>query len=93
MPRFIRVKDKEGRYTMIEQPIDTDIAVVPVVQPPQPTAIPQVGLKRYACTACHPPKPFGSTGVLAIHFAKKHPELVQDKTSWRAYCKSFGDKE
>ena len=89
MPLFYRLKDASGRIQMVEQP-ELVLDPQPVVSPLTPT-VEGVGMKRYSCTACEPPKPFASAGVLSMHFGKAHKDLWEDKNSWRRHVAEFGD--
>ena len=85
MPLFYRTLNIDGiTHDMIEQP-EHVVEAQAIVTPLSPTAGRSVGLKRYYCTACTPPKPFAGLGVLAIHFNKHHQELYTTKDSWRKY--------
>jgi hypothetical protein len=90
MPRYMRVLAENGKFQMIEQPIPDEIEDVTLTQPITPSVAVQAGFKRYSCTACSPPRPFGGLGVLSMHFAKAHKELIEDKDSWRKYVSEFG---
>lgn len=89
VPLFYRVRDPDGSTRMVEQDLSA-LTPVPVIAPVSPT-VAGVGMKRYSCTACTPPKPFASAGVMSMHFMKVHKNLWTDKNSWRKWVKEFGD--
>lgn len=89
MTLFYRVKCADGTFAMQEQPQPV-VEPIPVIAPASPT-VGGVGMKRYSCTACTPPKPFASAGVMSMHFAKVHKDLWTSKNSWRQHVAEFGD--
>jgi hypothetical protein len=89
MPLYYRLKDAAGRIQMVEQP-EVRLTPQPVIAPLTPT-VDGVGMRRYSCTACDPPKPFASAGVMAMHFTNVHKDLWTTKNSWRQYVLEFGD--
>ena len=90
MPLFYRVKDPDtGRISMVAQDL-LEPDTTPTVAPLTPS-IATVGVKRYTCTACQPPRPFASPGIAAMHFKKAHSDQYVDKLSWRKWVKEFGD--
>jgi len=87
MPNFLRVKGADGHYTMVEVPPQAEVQPIAIVQPADATLRGSPRPKRYKCKPCG--KLFAGVGVMSIHFARQHKELVTTQDSWRTHMETL----
>lgn len=87
MPHFHWKKKGENSSEMIQvqdslEPTPEQLALK---EPATATATKDPKPIKVECIACDPPKGFRTVGMMSMHFGKAHPDLKEDKDSFREY--------